>query len=315
MVMGHIVDKLPHSSVRTAFIVGAGRSGTTLLYKLLCLHPEVGFISNYDNRLSGVAPGLMQRLFRHAHRARLAAWFGRSGAAYLVRRRALMRLVPSPVEGEQLFRACGISRSAGADGAIAPAALAHLRRRLERIGAGAGTPVTLCKRTAINRFIGSLDAAMPGSRYIHLIRDGRDVANSLSRVDWWNRHVVWWDGRTGGEMEKAGEPRLAVCARNWVAEVEAIQRGLADVDVTRVLEIHYEDLLERPVPVLGNILGFLGLEPDQAMSGSVASLVLRRRSRGGPSGWSERERSLVHSEAAPLLAQFGYLQSGEIESS
>ncbi len=313
--MRHNVDKLPHSGSHNAFIVGAGRSGTTLLYKLLCLHPGVGFISNYDNRLSGLAPALMQRVFRHAYRAKLAAWFGRSGAAYMVRRRALMKLVPSPVEGEQLFRACGISGAAGADGAIAPAALAELRRRLERIGAGAGTPVTLCKRTAINRFIGSLDAAMPGSRYIHLIRDGRDVANSLSRVDWWNRHVVWWDGRTAGEMEKAGEPRLAVCARNWVAEVEAIQRGLAGVDRTRVLEIHYEDLLERPIPVLGNVLGFLGLELGHAMSAAVTALALRRRSPGGPSGWSERDRSLVNSEAAPLLAQFGYLETGEVESS
>ncbi len=313
--MSHTVDKLPRSGIRTAFIVGAGRSGTTLLYKLLCLHPEVGFISNYDNRLSGFAPGLVQRLFRHAQRAKLAAWFGRTGAAYLVRRPAVKRLVPSPVEGEQLFRACGISPAAGAEGEVTPAALARLRRRLERIGAGAGTPVMICKRTSINRFIGPLDAVMPGSRYIHLIRDGRDVANSLSRVDWWNRHVVWWDGRTAGEMEKAGEPRLAVCARNWVAEVEAIQRGLAGVDENRVLEIHYEDLLERPVPVLENVLGFLGLELDHEFSGFVSSLALRQRSRGGPSGWSESERSLVHSEAAPLLARFGYLNTGEVESS
>lgn len=306
-------DKVPHSGSRTAFIVGAGRSGTTLLYKLLCLHPRVGFISNYDNRLRGLAPGRMPRLFRRAQRAKLAAWFGRSGSAYLVRRPALMRLVPSPVEGEQLFRDCGISPSAATEGEIAPAALARLRRRLERIGAGAGTPVVLCKRTAVNRFIRPLDAAMPGSRYIHLVRDGRDVARSLSRVDWWNRHVVWWDGRTAGEMEKAGETRLAICARNWVAEVEAIQHGLAEVDVTRVLEIHYEDLLDRPASVLGNVLEFLGLGLDQEMSESVASLALRGRPRGGPSGWTERERSLVHLEAAPLLTRFGYLETGEME--
>jgi hypothetical protein len=28
------------------FLVGVPRSGTTLLYKLLCLHPDVAYISN-----------------------------------------------------------------------------------------------------------------------------------------------------------------------------------------------------------------------------------------------------------------------------
>ncbi len=38
------------------FIVGAGRSGTTLLYKILSLHPEVGYITNYDTALLRYLP-------------------------------------------------------------------------------------------------------------------------------------------------------------------------------------------------------------------------------------------------------------------
>ena len=34
----------------TVFILGPARSGTTLLYKGLCLHPDVAFISNWSAR-------------------------------------------------------------------------------------------------------------------------------------------------------------------------------------------------------------------------------------------------------------------------
>ncbi|MBV9253816.1 MAG: sulfotransferase, partial [Actinobacteria bacterium] len=32
------------------FLVGAPRSGTSLLYKALCLHPDAAYISNWVNR-------------------------------------------------------------------------------------------------------------------------------------------------------------------------------------------------------------------------------------------------------------------------
>lgn len=35
------------------FLLGTGRSGTPLLYKLLCLHPEIAYTNNYVARLGG----------------------------------------------------------------------------------------------------------------------------------------------------------------------------------------------------------------------------------------------------------------------
>jgi|SRR5215218_10657530 len=45
------------------FLVGVPRSGTTLLYKLLCLHPDVAYISNWMRIAPGVpALALVNRL-------------------------------------------------------------------------------------------------------------------------------------------------------------------------------------------------------------------------------------------------------------
>ena len=43
------------------FLVGAARSGTSLLYRALCLHPDVAYVSNYVRRaLEGAYPGLAE---------------------------------------------------------------------------------------------------------------------------------------------------------------------------------------------------------------------------------------------------------------
>ena len=38
-------------STAPVFLIGAPRSGTSLLYKCLALHPDLGYISNYNERL------------------------------------------------------------------------------------------------------------------------------------------------------------------------------------------------------------------------------------------------------------------------
>ena len=67
------------------FLIGAPRSGTSLLYKSLALHDGFGYISNYNERLprwSAVA--VVNRLPAALPRARRAVWFGgENGNAYV----------------------------------------------------------------------------------------------------------------------------------------------------------------------------------------------------------------------------------------
>ena len=57
--MSRLMDRersnpLKRERSNTAFILGPARSGTTLLYKVLCLHPQVAFISNWRSRFAGL---------------------------------------------------------------------------------------------------------------------------------------------------------------------------------------------------------------------------------------------------------------------
>lgn len=298
-------SNIPGSNV--AFLVGAGRSGTTLLYKLLCLHPRVAYISNYDNRAPWLPSGLMLRFMAGLTGAKLNAWFNRGGNAYFVNRPRLKKFFPTPVEGESIYGSCGIPLFPSNDYRPDKKTSDCLRRRFERIQRSAGAQVMLSKRTANNRRLPHLDLIFPAARYIHLIRDGREVANSLSRVEWWDGHTLWWDGRTPAQMESTGADRLTICARNWAYEMKALQAGLADIASERILEVRYENLLADPIVQIGAIIRFLGLSEATEFQSAIESLQLEYRPGTWSNRWTPDQLESVLNEEQPLLNDLGYL--------
>lgn len=292
---------------RVAFLVGAGRSGTTLLQKLLCLHPKIAYISNYENRFGWAPDGLACRAIAGRLQAKLGAWFDQGGNAYFVGRPWLKKIFPTPNEGESVFASCGVPLIPAPEYLADATTSSCLRARFERIRRRAGATVFLSKRTANNRRIKLLSAIFPEARYVHLIRDGREVAQSLSTVEWWDKHTVWWDGRTPIEMQNAGVPRLTVCARNWVRELQELHGQLATVDPSRLLLLRFEDLLSDPLQHLERILRFLGVDFPPDFSSAITSLNLHPVSPRWASQWDQQQVDCVLKEAAPMLRQLGYI--------
>jgi hypothetical protein len=120
----------------------------------------------------------------------------------------------------------------------------------------------------------SLHGLFPSARFIHIIRDGRDVA--LSMLDWITPDS--WLGR----LPLWHQEPVAVCALNWRREVSGGVRGRAKVGADRCLEVRYENLVAAPEPVMRSVAGFLGLPFDMAM------LEFHQgRTRHDPSLWSK----------------------------
>jgi hypothetical protein len=299
----------PIPGAHVAFLVGAGRSGTTLLQKLLCLHPRIAYISNYESRFAWFPDGLACGTVAERLQAKLGAWFDKGGNAYFVGRPWFKKVFPTPHEGESVFASCGIPLFPTPDFLADAQTSSCLRRRFERIRTRAGASVFLSKRTANNRRIRLLSSIFPAARYVHLLRDGREVAQSLSTVEWWDNHTVWWDGRTPIEMERAGEPRLAICARNWVREVQELQVQLAPVDPASILLLRFEELLSDPLPHLERVVRFLGVDFTATYRDAIASLNLRPVRARWVSEWDAAQLACVLKEAQPMLRQLGYTDS------
>jgi hypothetical protein len=85
----------------------------------------------------------------------------------------------------------------------------------------------------------------PDSQFIHIVRDGRDVAVSLGSVSWGSRHI----------------PRVAADWR-WKA---TLGRKMGNILGRSYLEVRYESLVSNPHDTLEDICTFLSLPYEHSM--------------------------------------------------
>jgi hypothetical protein len=267
-----------HRGDRPVFVLGAPRSGTTLLYKSLCLHPDAAYISNWVRRRPEIPQlALLNRVARRFPDTQRRVWFGGGADAYVYGspRSALQRAFPMPDEGEPVFRRAGIPEAVdGADPARPP--VDALRTAFRRISRSSGAGQVVSKRIGHNRRIPLLLAAFPDARFVEVVRDGRAVAHSLSKVDWWPDTSLWWNGgHTPKEWAASGGDPWELRARSWVMEIDAIAQGLKSVPVEQVRSIRYEDLVVAPHQTLLDVAAFAGLRRDEGWQRRLAALTFR----------------------------------------
>ena len=311
--MSRLMDRersnpLERERSNTAFILGPARSGTTLLYKVLCLHPQVAFISNWRSRFAGLpAVASLNRVARRMPARERQAWFDGGSNAYVYGspRRSWDRFFPTPVEGEPIYTRAGIARPggpqpAGVDPEVAlPAAFDTIRS----LGNGS---VLVSKRIANNLRVPLLGRIFPDARFVVLIRDGRAVADSLSRVDWWESSLVWWYGGTPARFRAEGGDPWEMCARNWVEEIKAIEEGLQTVPDEQVIRIRYEDLVADPTQIFERIASFVGLPDDAGWRGSLATLPIQSQNDGWRARLEAPALETVTAIQRPELERYGY---------
>ena len=208
------------------FVVGVGRSGTTLLRLMLDAHPELAvppethFLPELIGRFAdGRTPGpadLAEAVTTHPGWRDFGMTEGDLGAAFA-------------------------HADPGAAGAIRAFYSAYAARHGKRRW-GDKTPVYI-------ESIGVIGSVLGGqARFIHLIRDGRDVAVS----------------RRARAVARGREPTPAAYeASTWRRRLEAA-RGEAKA-VEHYREWRYEDLVAQPERILREICAFSELAFDAAM--------------------------------------------------
>ena len=291
------------------FVVGAPRSGTSLLYRCLCLHPDTAWISNYQRRMPKLSQlGRAVSIARRFPKRRMDAWFSSTGDQayrYSEERNIGEWIFPAPVEGEPFFAACGI---AGDD---APASkprhrqIADLRRRVSSLLKRSSSKVFVSKRIGHNRRIPLLLEAFPDARFIHVIRDGRAVALSLPKADWWPECTIPWYGGTPTQWQDQGRNPTELAARHWAEELSDIARGLSYVPQANKCELRYEALQDDAAEHLATIAQRLGLRKSHSFEAALSQVQFR------DSLWRETndQQTIAQIEAiqADTLRNYGYL--------
>lgn len=105
-----------------------------------------------------------------------------------------------------------------------------------------------------------LRAVFPEAKFIHIVRDGRDVACSLIP----GIGGRWWAHERPPEWRNifARYQGVIRCAHAWN---EIVRTGLDDLSDVPHLQIRYEDLVARPHEIARQIFDYLGLSLDPAV--------------------------------------------------
>ena len=152
----------------------------------------------------------------------------------------------------------------------------------------------------------ALRDAFPNARFVALVRDGRAVALSLSRVDWWPTSTVVGYGGTPDRWAAEGGDPWELCARNWVDELTAMEQGLEGVADAQLLRLRYEDLIAEPLAQLDAIATFAGLSPRASWHGAVGRVRFPDRN----DAWRERldadALATIEAVQTPTLERYGY---------
>ncbi|MBY0400754.1 sulfotransferase [Myxococcota bacterium] len=147
----------------------------------------------------------------------------------------------------------------------------------------------------------------PGLRFVHLLRDGRDMALSRNRFLLEDHgRAILGDRRTGDalqdqlELWALGNRRATQDAARWLG--------------SRALQIRYEDLCAHPIGELERLLDFLKLPLARAVVERIAARVKPSPDLGR--GRRDRSPALLAATArhAATLNDFGYATDGDPRS-
>lgn len=103
-----------------------------------------------------------------------------------------------------------------------------------------------CKSMNNVRYINELEAHRVKPYYIHLIRDGRDVALSFKKA-------------------AVGDKHLYSLARRWSKQHEMALKFRESVATDRYIQVVYEALLENPSKVLKKVCSFLNISYNDSL--------------------------------------------------
>ena len=152
----------------------------------------------------------------------------------------------------------------------------------------------LAEKTPRNSFIiPFLAEAFPNAKFIHIIRDGRDVALSLTRKPWYNNELNGSIMREPGGYLCGSTPRFWVeperdrefettdnihrCIWLWRRYIEAATAGMNSLLPGQGLELRYEDLVTNPEREGDRLLDFMAINLDDSRQTFQQYLITNAR--------------------------------------
>jgi hypothetical protein len=288
--MGNLIKK-------PIFIIGSGRSGTTVFYQFLSTHSELCWFSNYSDRffkLQGLP--LLHRLLNWP----LVGSIGKKGII------ARHRFFIKPSEAGRIYHDyCGFQHAIkSTEEDLDIETEKKFKDLIKRHLYWTGKRRFLNKQTANSQRIRLIAQMFRDAFFLHIIRDGRAVASSMLNVDWWNDTDIWWLGATPAEWARQGKPAIELCGLHWQRDVEEILKN-RDLFENRYMEFRYEELVADVKGTMEKVIAFCELENEASFYDRLPRTLPDMNSK-----WKEaltnEQKKVLERTLSTLLKQLKY---------
>lgn len=294
---------------RPIFLVGMGRSGTTIIFESLAQHPDLVWLSNYCEWMPRyLFPNAMVPIVDRLGLRGRKKQYGRSIP--------VNRYLPQPDEAYAFWDHYSqekFSRDYLNAVRATPEMAGRVRSAIVRLMFWQRKSRFAAKLTGPGR-IAFLTSIFPDARFIHIIRDGRPVVESLLRQRFWREKGglagPYWEGTPQHllqEWEASGRDPDVLAALQWRHVVQSIRADAAMLPTESYMELRYEDFVAGPKKSLAAICLFAGLPVDEGFL--AASGYGSGSFRNMNEKWREMDKGRLDriTEAMqPTLQELGY---------
>jgi hypothetical protein len=162
--------------------------------------------------------------------------------------------------------------------------------------------------------IGFLSEVFEKAKFIHVMRDGRAVANSMINVGFWRG----WKGPAGwtwGELsssqkeewDRYNQSFVVLAAIQWKILMDAMERAKDRLDRDRFVEIKYEDLCSNPLETFKQITHYCELEWTMSFERELRSHRLKNSNNKYRRELTAEQQRDLEEVLEDYLRRYGYL--------
>jgi len=287
------------------FIVGAGRSGSTAFHHAFTRHPDVSWVSKVLDVLPR-AEKLNAAVLRGLNQPAIGSLLmkGLIEPGHLKPSEAYAyweRIAPGFSEPFRDLVATDLTERTKQ----------NMQEAVERLTIDE-RPVPLIKITGWPR-IGYLQEAFPDARFVHIVRDGRAVVNSILQVDFWDgwRGTKGWRGldmtpEQQDRWDASGQSFVTLAAMELSDMLDAMVVAEPLVPPNQFLELRYEDLCADPTESFRMVTAFCEMDHPDSFDRAIVDFGFRTTNDKWQRDLTTLQQQQLEAELGPHLDRWGY---------